>query len=238
MLLIGGSSEIGLAIVRRLVRGSRARLVLADRPSPRLLRNVHDLAAEGHHVHLETYDTAYSREETSSLLDRAEATVGAFDVVVIAVGYQGRDEEARAVAEPGLDDLLRDSLTGPAMAAELAMGRFAEQECGSVIVVTSAPASGSRGSVLGYRVGKQALDSFVVGLDRRARTHGVRCYAVRPGPVRTRTSVPRALDPEQIADAVVAGLGRRSTVVWAPGRPRLITALLRIVPDRLLTHWL
>ena len=50
VLLLGGTSDIGLATVRALVARRPARVVLAARPSPRRDEAVGELAAAGHRV--------------------------------------------------------------------------------------------------------------------------------------------------------------------------------------------
>jgi decaprenylphospho-beta-D-erythro-pentofuranosid-2-ulose 2-reductase len=58
---------------------------------------------------------------------------------------------------------------------------------------------------------------------------------VRPGFVRTKMTegldaAPLSVDADAVADAIAAGLRRRSHTVWAPAPLRLVMAVLRHLP--------
>ncbi len=58
---------------------------------------------------------------------------------------------------------------------------------------------------------------------------------VRPGVVHTkmtdgRAPAPLVTDPDSVADAIVAGLGRGSETIWAPSPLRYVMSVLRHVP--------
>ena len=59
---------------------------------------------------------------------------------------------------------------------------------------------------------------------------------VRPGFVRSSMTEgmpdsPFTINPDDVADAVVRGLQRGRSVVWAPGKLRAVFGLLRLAPD-------
>jgi decaprenylphospho-beta-D-erythro-pentofuranosid-2-ulose 2-reductase len=58
---------------------------------------------------------------------------------------------------------------------------------------------------------------------------------VRPGFVHTKMTdglepAPLATDPDSVADAIVAGLGRGSETIWAPAPLRFVMSALRHIP--------
>lgn len=126
VLLIGGTSEIGLAIVRRLATEGQVRPFLLGRDAEGLARVVASLEREGgprvEHDVLEAGDLA-SHENT---IARAFARAGEFDVVVLAIGVlvvassvgAERPRASNAIygaAKAGLDALalgLADGLAG------------------------------------------------------------------------------------------------------------------------------
>ena len=252
ILLVGGSSEIGLAIVRAVVeRGGSRSIVLAGRHMPVLETAADHLRAGGHSVHTLSYDAAWSAPVTADFLRQAQATAGALDLVVVAVGtlhppcqpsaepHPPLGPEHPSPAEPGLEEMLQTNLVGPAVVANEVADLLCRQRHGHLVVVTSAVAVRPRGQLLGYAVAKQALDTFVRGLDARTRGNGVRCVVVRPGRVQTRMTaglppVPGTARPEQVGARVRTALRKGSSVVWAPAAVGPATTLLRMTPDRAL----
>src|ERR1700754_1454992 len=92
LLLLGGTSEIGLAIAARYAARRPLRVVLAARPSPRLdaaAMALRDAGAPVSTVDFEATDFA----SHPALLDKAVAD-GDIDVTVVAFGLLGDAEQA------------------------------------------------------------------------------------------------------------------------------------------------
>src|SRR5579884_845931 len=92
VLLLGGTSEIGLAIVRRLAAGRPIRVVLAGRLSPRLSAAAEALTAEGCAVETVEFD-ALAPRSAPDVVAKAFAG-GDIDVAVVAFGLLGDAERA------------------------------------------------------------------------------------------------------------------------------------------------
>jgi decaprenylphospho-beta-D-ribofuranose 2-oxidase len=95
VLLLGGTSEIGLAIVRRLARDGRTRPYLIGRDRDRLAASLAELERAGCAGGGFDVLDVDNLERHAQALDRAFATTDGFDVVVLAVGVLG--------AQSGLD---------------------------------------------------------------------------------------------------------------------------------------
>ncbi len=245
VLLVGASSEIGGAIVESLMAQRSGTAVLAGRPSPRRDAAADHLRAAGHGVSVIDYDAGYDEQETADVLEQALSVSGTLDTVVVAIGSMGETartrsgREVRLAAEPDLLQLLKVNLVGPALLANAVSELLSRQEHGALVVITSAAAVRPRQEILGYAIAKQALDTFVRGLDRRTRPHGVRCMVVRPGRVRTVMSdglppVPLTTGPEHVAGRVRAAMATSSAVVWSPRVMGPATNLLALVPAQAL----
>ena len=79
------------------------------------------------------------------------------------------------------------------------------------------------------------MDAFYRGLGQAVARDGVRVMVVRPGFVRSRMTAgrraaPLAVDPTDVADAVVAAANSGHDLVWVPGQLRVVMWLLRILP--------
>lgn len=241
VLLVGGSSEIGLAVLRDLVAdGGRHAVTLAGRPSTRLASAAQELRDQGHRVHVLTYHAHWDESATRELLTRAQGQVGGLDVVVVAVGAVDDPADGDSpAAVPNLHQLLTVNLLGPALVANAAVDLMAAQGHGTLIVLSSVAAVRTRLPILGYSCAKRALDELVRGLTTRAAPFGVTCLLVRPGRVRTRMSarsapVPLTIEPETVARHVRRALESGRKVAWSPPLLRPLTGVLRLVPGQLL----
>jgi decaprenylphospho-beta-D-erythro-pentofuranosid-2-ulose 2-reductase len=86
-----------------------------------------------------------------------------------------------------------------------------------------------------YGSTKAGFDGFFLGLGEALRPSGVRVLVVRPGFVRSKMTegldaAPLAVSPEQVAEAVVEGVGNRRELIWVPGTMRVVMSGLRHVP--------
>lgn len=221
LLLVGGTSEIGLAIVRRL---GAERVFLMGRDQARLT----DAAAELKGSSVETVLLA------PEAIEQAFTAADGFDIVVIAIGVLG--------AQSGLD-------ADPAEAEEVMRVNFVEtgtllleslralrtRGAGTLIVLSSVAAERARSSNAVYGAAKAGLDALAQGLADATARSGVRVLVVRPGFVKTRMTAgldpaPFATTPEAVADATAKALDGRAHTVWVPGRLRAIFAVLRHIP--------
>ena len=90
ILLLGGTSEIGLATVEAFASDRPLRVVLAGRPSPRLDEAKARLEARGCAVETIPFD---AREADTDVVSKAFAG-GDIDVALVAFGLLGDNERA------------------------------------------------------------------------------------------------------------------------------------------------
>ena len=230
MLVLGGTSEIALAIVDELRSPALRRVVLAARPSPARDDAVSSLAG------IEVVAVDFMAEDTAShdsLL--ADAFVpGDVDVVVVAFGVLG--DQAGFEADP--DSAVRAAqinYVGGLSVCLRAATLLKAQGHGSLVVLSSVAGERARRSNFVYGSTKAGLDSLASGLADALAGSGVHVLVVRPGFVRT--SMTEHLDPaplsvtaQEVAVAVATGLRRRSTVVYAPPAMRVVMSGLRHLP--------
>jgi decaprenylphospho-beta-D-erythro-pentofuranosid-2-ulose 2-reductase len=229
VLLLGGRSEIGLAIVERLVRDGARRVVLAARGAtggePPVIGEAE--------VHLLDFDA--SRPEThGEVIEAAAKLVGDLDVVIPAFGVLGRqaDYDADPVAAA---EAVAVNYGGHVSAGLYAARRLREQGHGTLVVLSSVAGVRVRRANFVYGSAKAGLDGFAQGLGDALHGSGARVMVVRPGFVVGRmtegmTPAPLSSTPGQVADAVVAGLRSGAETVWVPGALRLMFAVMRVLP--------
>ncbi|SFT36400.1 decaprenylphospho-beta-D-erythro-pentofuranosid-2-ulose 2-reductase [Geodermatophilus amargosae] len=232
VLLLGGTSDIGLAVLRELAGGRPVRAVLAGRPGDRLDAAASDLRAAGHDVTVLPFDA----EDVAShprVIEQAFAH-GDVDVAVVAFGVLGDQEQAwqehRAAVRLAQVNVTAAVSVGVELARHLsAQGR------GSVIALSSVAGQRPRRSNFVYGATKSGMDDFFTGLREALRPAGVSVLVVRPGFVRTRMTeglpaAPLAVDADAVARTVARAWRAGREVVYAPAALRLVMVVLRLLP--------
>ena len=85
VLLVGGSSEIGMAVLLQLLGPAPRQVILAGRPSGELWRNAELLREAGYPVSTTEYDAALDAGELEGMLDHACAE-HPLELAIVAVG--------------------------------------------------------------------------------------------------------------------------------------------------------
>jgi decaprenylphospho-beta-D-erythro-pentofuranosid-2-ulose 2-reductase len=237
VLLVGGSSEIGLAIVRRVADDGLDGVCLLGRDRERLEAAAKRLeGGAGGRCGPVSVVVADAEELGSHERAVAEAfgVAGGFDLVIVAIGRLG--------AQAGLDtdpaeatEVMRVTFLGAGSLMLHCLRRLRDQGRGTLIVLSSVAAERPRAANAIYGAAKAGLDALAQGLADAAAGTGVRVLVVRPGFVRTRMTAgmkaaPMSVAPEQVADATVRAVAGRAHTVWVPGRLRFVFAVLRHLP--------
>ncbi|GAA1115446.1 SDR family NAD(P)-dependent oxidoreductase [Kribbella jejuensis] len=226
VLLVGGSSEIGMAVLMQLLGPAPHQVTLAGRLSAELWRNAEKLRDAGYPVSTTEYDatldTALDAGALDKLLDDACAD-HPLELAIVAVGSMS----ATSFAE-GL------TVNGTAVASLL--HALLRRKPAQIVLLSSAAAVRPRASIAAYSLGKQLADSTGLLLGRQT---GVRVLVVRPGFVTTRMTAglpkpPLASTPEQVGRRVAAAVEAQKTVVWVPGVMGFAVRVLGLVPRKLL----
>ncbi|MFJ4853947.1 decaprenylphospho-beta-D-erythro-pentofuranosid-2-ulose 2-reductase [Streptomyces sp. NPDC088730] len=240
VLVLGGTSEIGLATARRLIACRTRTVWLAGRPSPALESAATELRGRGAYVRTVDFD-ALDTESHETTLGKI-FTEGDIDMVLLAFGIPGdqeRDEEEPLSAVR----VAQTNYTGAVSAGLVCAGALQAQGHGSLVVLSSVAGERARRADFIYGSSKAGLDAFAQGLGDALHGTGVHVMVVRPGPVRSAgaaaevplatipfTRTPLVTTPDAVAAAIVTGLRRRSETVWVPGALRAVMSALRHVP--------
>jgi decaprenylphospho-beta-D-erythro-pentofuranosid-2-ulose 2-reductase len=231
LLVLGGSSEIGLAIARKYA-SRPLRVVLAGRPSERLDSAAAELRDLGCAVEQVAFDARAPLTHADTV--RGVFEKGDIDVVVVAFGVLGDAEKAWTDVEHAVE-LAETNYVG-AVSAGVAVGEAMKgQGHGVIVAMSSVAGERPRRSNFVYGSTKAGLDAFYTGLGEALRPHGVRVLVVRPGFVKTRMTeglepAPLSVTASEVADAVVAAIRRGSELIWVPMPLRAVMSGLRHLP--------
>ncbi|WP_420035224.1 decaprenylphospho-beta-D-erythro-pentofuranosid-2-ulose 2-reductase [Streptomyces sp. cg28] len=232
LLVLGGTSEIGLATARRLITRRTRTVWLAGRPSPALDEAAVRLRETGADVRTVAFD-ALDSESHEEVLGKV-FTEGDIDMVLLAFGILG--DQARDEGDPlAAVRVAQTNYTGAVSAGLVCARALQSQGHGSLVVLSSVAGERARRSNFIYGSSKAGLDAFAQGLGDALHGTGVHVMVVRPGFVRSKMTAglaeaPLATTPDAVASAIELGLRRRSETVWVPGALRAVMAGLRHVP--------
>jgi len=234
VLLLGGTSEIGLAICVRYLRDSSARIVLACLPDdPGRDDAVAQMKAAGaRSVELIDFD-ALKTDTHPKVIEQAFAG-GDVDVAIVAFGLLGDAEELWQNQRKAVQ-IAEINYTAAVSVGVLLGERMRAQGFGQIIAMSTVAGERVRRSNFIYGSTKAGLDGFYLGLGEALREHGVKVLVIRPGQVRTRMSAhikeaPLTVDKEYVAELVVNSAAKGKELVWAPPAFRYVMMVLRHVP--------
>jgi decaprenylphospho-beta-D-erythro-pentofuranosid-2-ulose 2-reductase len=233
LLLLGGTSDIALAIARAYAERSAAlRVVLAARPSDRRDRAVDELTAAGCRVQAVDFD---ARDlDQHAVVVAAAAEQGDVDVSVVAYGLLGDNEIAWTDVDAAVE-LAQTNYVAPVASGVALADLVRRQGHGVVVALSSVAGERPRRSNFVYGSTKAGFDAFYVGLGEALRPSGGRVLVVRPGFVRSKMTAglepaPLSVLPEDVARAVVGAVDDGSEQVWVPRAMRPVMSALRHVP--------
>ena len=234
VLLLGGTSEIGLAIVGEYLSHAPARVVLGVRPgADRTDATVVSLRARGARA-VEVLDfDATDFDAHPAFMDAAWAG-GDVDVAIVAFGMDADAEElwhnqAKAVLVAGVN------YTAAVSVGVLLADRMGAQGFGQIIAMSSVAGELVRRSNFVYGSTKAGLDGFYRLLGEALAPFGPKVLVVRPGQVRTRMSAdvkeaPLTVDKEQLATQVVDAARNGAKVIWVPAPFQFVMMVLKHIP--------
>jgi decaprenylphospho-beta-D-erythro-pentofuranosid-2-ulose 2-reductase len=229
VLLLGGTSEIGLAILAALDAPPDTEILLAGRDEERLTAAAKQLPYPARTLAFDA--TALATHP--GVIDIAFAD-GAVDLVISAAGV--------LVPQPELDrDPLRAGLlvetnfTAHVTTILATAERMRSAGHGTIVVLSSVAAIRPRKANFVYGSAKAGLDAFARGLADSLHGTGVRVLLVRPGFVIGRMTAgmpaaPLSSTPAGVAVAVAAALAGDRAEVWVPRALQPFAAVMRVLP--------
>lgn len=232
LLVLGGRSEIGIEVARRLAPGRT--VVLAARRSDQLGDQVAAVRAAGAAtVHTREFD-ADDLASHGPLVASVVAEHGPIGTAVLAFGILGDQARAETDAAHAVAVVHTDFVAQVSALTHLATAMRTAGH-GSLVVFSSIAGARVRRANYVYGSAKAGLDGFANGLADALHGTGVRLLLVRPGFVIGRMTqgmspAPLPTTPERVADATVRALAKGRRSVWIPWALGPVSVVLRILP--------
>ncbi|RNE48214.1 decaprenylphospho-beta-D-erythro-pentofuranosid-2-ulose 2-reductase [Corynebacterium alimapuense] len=237
ILLLGGTSEIGLGIVAEFLSHGPARVTLAARTdSPRIDAAVEQVRAAGaSEVEVLDFD-ATDFDSHPAVIDAAFAH-GDVDVAIVAFGTLGDQEQlwqdqAKAVASAQIN------YTGPVSVGVLLGQRFKAQSHGTIVALSSVAGVRVRRSNFVYGASKAGVDGFYTQLGEALRGSGANVLVVRPGQVRTKMSsegkeAPLTVNVDDVATATVKAVVDGKDIIFVHPAFQAVAAVFNLIPRQI-----
>ncbi|MFC4606090.1 decaprenylphospho-beta-D-erythro-pentofuranosid-2-ulose 2-reductase [Rhodococcus kronopolitis] len=234
LLLLGGTSEIGLAICEEYLKKGPMRVILAALPGdPGRDGAVAQLTAKGATaVDVVDFD-ALDTESHPKVIDEAWSK-GDVDVAIVAFALDGDAEELwqnqrKAVLVANVN------YTASVSVGVLVGEKMKAQGFGRIIAMSSVAGERVKRANFVYGSTKAGLDGFYLGLGEALAKFGPKVTVVRPGMVRTKFSehvkeAPLTVNKDIVASLAVAASDKGKEIVWTPGPWRFVMMALRHVP--------
>ncbi|BCK52365.1 decaprenylphospho-beta-D-erythro-pentofuranosid-2-ulose 2-reductase [Nocardia wallacei] len=234
ILLLGGTSEIGLAICAEYLKKGPARIVLAALPNDPLRADSVALleAAGASKVEVIDFD-ALDTGSHPKVVEQAWAD-GDIDVAIVAFALDGDAEELWQNQQKAVR-VAEVNYTASVSVGVLLGEKMKSQGYGRIVVMSSVAGERVKRANFVYGSTKAGLDGFYLGLGEALRPFGPRVTVIRPGQVRTKFSAhvdeaPLTVNKEDVAALAVAASQKGKEIVWAPGTFRWVMMILRHLP--------
>jgi decaprenylphospho-beta-D-erythro-pentofuranosid-2-ulose 2-reductase len=232
VLLLGGTSEIALAVAERYASARPLRIVLAARPSARRDAAAAKLGTTNAAVSTVDFE-AKDVDSHPAMLDKIFAD-GDIDLTIVAFGLLGDAEELWQNHDKAVE-LVQVNYTGAVSVGVALAERLRRQGHGAIVALSSVAGERVRRANFVYGSTKAGLDGFYLGLGEALRPFGINVTVVRPGFVHTRMTegmkpAPLSSTPQQVADVIVDAVRKRKELVWAPAPLRVLMSVLRHIP--------
>ncbi|MEQ1700910.1 MAG: decaprenylphospho-beta-D-erythro-pentofuranosid-2-ulose 2-reductase [Ilumatobacteraceae bacterium] len=233
ILLLGGTSDIGLAIVREALSPNARTVVLACRNVEKGEAAAAGLRHDGLTVDVVHFDGAATETHEAVIRDIAERH-GDIDLAVVAFALLG-EGAATSKDVTAAGELAHVNFTGSVTALVAVANRLRAQGHGAIMVLSSVAGERVRSANAVYGATKAGLDGLAQGLGDELAGEGVHVIVVRPGFVHSAMTAglkaaPFATTPEKVAEVAIKGLRAKRRMVWAPGILRFVFMTLRHVP--------
>ncbi|MGH3121837.1 MAG: SDR family NAD(P)-dependent oxidoreductase [Streptosporangiaceae bacterium] len=234
VLLLGGTSEIGLEILAALGLSADTEVLLAGRDEQRMAAAGKELGVRARTLRFD----ATALDSHQALIDEAFAG-GDVDLVISAAGIlTGQQILDRDPLSAGL--LVETNFTGHVTTLLAAATRMRTQGHGTIVVLSSIAAIRPRKANFVYGAAKSGLDAFGRGLADSLHGSGVQVLLVRPGFVTGRMTegmkpAPLATTPQAVGAAVARALGDQGrgggkSVLWVPAPLVGLATVMKLIP--------
>lgn len=234
ILLLGGASDMGLAVVEEFLSRGPARVVLAAREGESLDDATSRLEAAGASSIESVAFDATDFDSHPAVFEEIWSK-GDIDLAIVAFGILG-DNEEQWTNQKSAVLAAQVNYTGAVSVGVLTAERMKKQGHGQIVVFSSVAGEMVRRSNFVYGSSKAGTDGFYRMLGEALRGTGVNVLTVRPGQARTNMTkdlddAPLTVNKEDVAQAIAKAVDNKKTLIWVHPLFRPIMLVLKHLPQ-------
>ncbi len=234
-LVIGASSGIGEAVVRRLARqGYRVTLVARREEKLQALAERINNGTGELRAWAVTHDVR-EFDEVPDLFDNIVRDMGGLNLVIYASGVLAKVEPDEYNFDKDRQ-MVEVNLLGMIAWLNQAADFFARMDAGTIVGIGSIAGDRGRNGQPGYNTSKGAQAIFLESLRNRLDRKGVRVVTIKPGFIDTEMvagmgSLPMMISPDAAARLILRAARKSHGTVYVPGIWRFVGLILRHIPS-------
>lgn len=230
VMLIGSTSDLGIALVNSLPLTKDAEIFFVGRYEPEVLpttlikRKISFLKCDLE-VPTDLYSLATRLEEFDEI-----------DLAIVAAGHLPPENQ-----EMNLQSVMHAfsvNAVGVVSILSILAEYMSRTRHGRIVLISSVATMRPRLRNFTYGASKSAADFFARGLQSRLRYTGVRVMVIRPGYVYTRMTkdfkpAPFATTIEVFCKVALHGIEKNKEVIYVPRKLQIIMNVFKLLPKRL-----
>ncbi len=232
ILILGGASELGLAIAAEFSKAGAADLILAGRSSSRnkdsaVATMLDSGAASVRWLDFDAGDPAGHRAVIEQAFEQP------VDIAIVAFGLL--DDPSTWRDHAATVELAQTNYVGALSVGALLAQKMSAQGYGWIVALSSVAAERPRRSNFVYGSSKAGMDGYYLQLGEALKPTGVKVLVVRPGAVNGRMTagrkpVPMSVTAQQVAQATLRGVERGKAMIRVPASFGPLMAVYRNLP--------
>ena len=234
-IVVGASSGIGAALVRRLAADGCRVAAVARRGEKlgELEREIEESGAAG--TVLTFVHDVENEAEVSDLFVEITRSLGGLDLVIYAAGVMHPVDFSEYDTAKDLH-MVRVNLAGAVAWLNPAAARFEALGAGTVVGIGSVAGDRGRSKSPVYNTSKAGLHTYLEALRNRIARRGVKVVTVKPGFVDTAMTrgMPGlfwVISPDRAAAIILKKARRGVVTAYVPARWRVVMWIIRSIPS-------
>lgn len=234
ILVLGGNSDIGIAIARKFSEQG-FNVQLAARDIVRLEKNANDLSIRNNtNVSVYEFDVL-EQTQHEHFIEELNCLP---DIVVSVIGMLGDQNEAEHDSEQA-KLILDTNYTAPTILLNHFAKLFEQRQYGCIIGISSVAGDRGRKSNYIYGSAKAGFSAFLSGLRNRLSSSNIHVMTVKPGFVDTAMTknmeLPEKLvvSPKQVAADVYKGFIKKRNIIYSAWFWRWIMLVITSIPEQI-----
>ena len=229
ILVLGGKSDLALAILKLLPMSKGAEIVLCGRYMSQF-----DCPVSLKQYRVKNLELDFLNFQICEEIVEEVFLAGNVDLVIIAFGILGNEE--RQLNPDLFREVLQTNFFSQALLLNLINSKLVNQSHGQILQISSVAGVRPRKRNFVYGVSKFGVDFIAQGLQKM--NSGVHITILRPGFVYTKmtskvSAAPFATNRNYVAKVAVSGLLKRKRIIYAPRILVIVMFILKLLPERL-----